>query len=91
MVGDRCRAGLPGRPGVCELVGAVRGLRLGRLRPATSQLGRAFDRADAVLPGALADRPLDEDLAAAGALLDTLGDVLAESAGAQVNPVGSAR
>ena len=75
----------------CELVGAVRALRLGRLRPATSQLRRAFDRADAVLPGALADRPLDEDLAAAGALLDTLGDVLAEPAGAQVNPVGSAR
>ena len=75
----------------CELVGAVRALRLRQLRPATSQLQLAFDRADAVLPGALADRPLDEDLAAAGGLLDTLGEVLAGQASAQVNPVGSAR
>jgi histidine ammonia-lyase len=75
----------------CELVAAVRALRLRELRPATSQLRQAFDRADAVLPGALADRPLDEDLAAAGELLDTLGDVLAGPAGERANPVGSAR
>jgi histidine ammonia-lyase len=75
----------------CELVAAVRALRLRDLRPATSQLGQAFDRADAVLPGALTDRPLDEDLAAAGELLDTLGDVLAGTAGVPANPVGSAR
>ena len=75
----------------CELVGAVRALRLRQLRPATSQLQRAFARADAVLPGALTDRPLDEDLAAAGELMDTLGDVLAGPGGARANPVGSAR
>ena len=75
----------------CELVAAVRALRLRQLRPATSQLQRAFARADAALPGALTDRPLDEDLAAAGELLDTLSDVLAGSAGGETNPVGSAR
>jgi histidine ammonia-lyase len=56
----------------CELVAAVRALRLRGTCPAGRALARAFDRADAVLPEPVADRPLDGDLAAAEELL---GDV----------------
>lgn len=58
----------------CELVTAVRALRLRELRPAGASLARAFDLADATLPTSMADRPPDEDLAAAGGLLAGLAD-----------------
>jgi histidine ammonia-lyase len=58
----------------CELVAAVRALRLRDLRPASAVLAQAFDLADAALPVSMADRPPDEDLAAAGRLLAGLAD-----------------
>jgi histidine ammonia-lyase len=58
----------------CELVAAVRALRLRELRPQSTVLARAFDLADAALPTSMADRPPDEDLAAAGQLLAGLAD-----------------
>lgn len=60
----------------CELVAAVRALRLRETRPAGRALARAFDDADAVLPASVADRPLDGDLAAAGELLDPVASVI---------------
>jgi histidine ammonia-lyase len=58
----------------CELVAAVRALRLRGLRPASAVLAQAFDLADAALPVSMADRPPDDDLAAAGQLLAGLAD-----------------
>jgi histidine ammonia-lyase len=58
----------------CELVAAIRALRLRDLRPASSVLAQAFDLADAALPVSMADRPPDDDLAAAGRLLAGLAD-----------------
>jgi len=60
----------------CELVAAIRALRLRDTRPAGRPLGRVFDRADAVLPESVADRPLDGDLAAAEELLDEVGSAI---------------
>ena len=90
VVGDRRGAGLPGRPGVraCQ---RRPGIAAAPAAATDGQLRQAFDRAEAVLPGALTDRPLDEDLTAAGELLAALGDLFAGSAGPQANPVGSAR
>ena len=68
----------------CELVAAVRALRLRSGRPAGGPLRRAFDQADSVLPADLSDRPLDEDVAAAEQLLVAMAAVLSR-------PVGSAR
>ena len=59
----------------CELVAAVRALRM---RPADLMdlpIRDAFDLADAVLDPALADRPLSADLEAASALLDKLATI----------------
>jgi histidine ammonia-lyase len=56
----------------CELVAAVRALRM---RPADIMdlpVREAFDLADAVLDQNLADRPLADDLEAAAPLLDQL-------------------
>ncbi len=53
----------------CELVAAVRALRLREARPATRALTAAFDLAAAALPPGTADRALDTDLAAAQRLL----------------------
>jgi histidine ammonia-lyase len=58
----------------CELVAAVRALRLRDLRPGSAVLAQAYDVADAALPTSMADRPPDEDLAAAGQLLAGLAD-----------------
>jgi histidine ammonia-lyase len=58
----------------CELVAAVRALRLRELRPSSAVLAQAFDLADAALPVSMADRPPDDDLAAAGQLLAGLAD-----------------
>jgi histidine ammonia-lyase len=55
----------------CELVAAVRALRLRGIRPATAPLAEAFDLA-AALPADTADRPLDGDLAQADGLLTPL-------------------
>ena len=60
----------------CELVAAVRALRLREARPAGPELGRVFDHADAVLPGSMDDRPLDDDLAAAEDLLDAVAGAI---------------
>ncbi len=53
----------------CELVAAVRALRLRGLRLDGSALATPFARAAAMLPADPADRPLDGDLAAAQQLL----------------------
>jgi len=60
----------------CELVGAVRALRMRSGRPASGPLRQAFDLADSVLPADLADRPLDADVAAAERLLTAMAAVL---------------
>jgi len=54
----------------CELVAAMRVLRMQGRAPAGGPLRAAFDAADAVLDPRTADRPLDADLAAAEGLLD---------------------
>jgi histidine ammonia-lyase len=59
----------------CELVGAVRVLRMQRRGPVTGPLRAAFDQATAVLDPRTADRPLDGDLAAADGLLDGYADL----------------
>ncbi|MZD06005.1 aromatic amino acid lyase [Streptomyces sp. SID5785] len=57
----------------CELVAAVRALRLRDHRPDPDlPVGRAYERLAAELPEDLADRPLTLDVAQAAALLDTL-------------------
>jgi histidine ammonia-lyase len=59
----------------CELVAAVRALRLrGRspTAPGEDSLAEAFSLAAAVLPADAADRPLDSDLVAAQGLLSSL-------------------
>lgn len=53
----------------CELIAAVRALRLRDIRPAGSMLAGAHALAAAALPADTADRPLDADLAAAQQLL----------------------
>ncbi len=60
----------------CELVGAVRVLRMQRRGPADGPLRAAFDTATAVLDPRTADRPLDGDLAAADGLLDGFASLL---------------
>ena len=62
-----------------ELVAAVRALRLHDLLPRSAVLAQAFDLADAALPASMADRPPDEDLAAAGELLAGLAEPAAFS------------
>jgi histidine ammonia-lyase len=59
----------------CELVAAVRALRLRGIRPSGRGLGAAFDLAAAALPPGTADRALDTDLTAAERLLPALADV----------------
>jgi len=61
----------------CELVSAVRALRLRDLRPDPElPVGRAFTLADSLLDPELADRPLTDDVkAAAGELLDRCADL----------------
>jgi histidine ammonia-lyase len=60
----------------CELVAAVRALRLRETRPAGRALARVFDESAAVLPASVADRPLDGDLAAAEELLDAVASAV---------------
>jgi histidine ammonia-lyase len=56
----------------CELIAAIRALRLRRTRLDGLALGEAFVLASAALPADTADRPLDGDLAAAQELLPRL-------------------
>ena len=56
----------------CELVAAVRALRLRGTRPGGPSLVAAFDLAASALPAGTADRPLDADLVAAQDLLGAL-------------------
>lgn len=63
----------------CELVAAVRALRLGRIRPGTPALAAVFDLAAGALPTSTADRPLDSDLEVAQSLLPRLAEVVVAS------------
>ncbi len=67
----------------CELIAAIRALRLRRIRLDGPALGQAFGLISAALPADTADRPLDVDLAAAQELLPALTELpaLAELAG----------
>jgi histidine ammonia-lyase len=57
----------------CELVAAVRALRLREREPRTGALRVAYEKAISALDPRLADRPLDADLANAITLLPELG------------------
>ncbi|MEV5568922.1 aromatic amino acid lyase [Spirillospora sp. NPDC052269] len=60
----------------CELVAAVRALRMQGRAPSGGPLREAFDRAAAVLPESVADRPLDADIAIAADLVPDLARLL---------------
>lgn len=62
----------------CELVAAVRALRLRGAKPGEPSLGAAFDQAAGALPSGTADRALDTDLAAAQELLPGLARLCAQ-------------
>ena len=60
----------------CELIAAIRALRLQARTPAgDGGLRDAYDLADSALDRATADRPLDSDLAAADGVLAALAAV----------------
>jgi histidine ammonia-lyase len=59
----------------CEVVAAVRALRMRPADLVDLPVRAAFDLADAVLDPDLADRPLSDDIDAAATLLDALADV----------------
>jgi histidine ammonia-lyase len=60
----------------CELVAAVRALRMRGIRPPGRALAEAFERAAGVLPADTSDRPLDADLVAAQRLLPALAELM---------------
>ncbi|GLW62465.1 histidine ammonia-lyase [Actinomadura rubrobrunea] len=64
----------------CELVAAVRALRLQGRTPAGGPLKSAFDMSAAVLDPRVEDRPLDTDIAAAADLLPGLARILRQAA-----------
>ena len=59
----------------CELVAAIRGLRLRRLVPAAGPLRDAYELAAPALDTRIEDRPLDADIDAAEGLLTTLAQL----------------
>jgi len=59
----------------CELVAAVRALRLRGLRPVSASLADSLDLAASALPAGTADRPLDGDLTSAERLLPALAGI----------------
>lgn len=59
----------------CELVAAVRALRMRRADLVDIPVRDAFDLADATLDPETADRPFSDDLTKAADLLDTLADI----------------
>jgi histidine ammonia-lyase len=60
----------------CELVAAVRALRLRGITPATRRLAAPFELAAAALPPGTADRALDTDLTVAQRLLEPLAEAV---------------
>jgi histidine ammonia-lyase len=73
----------------CELVAAVRALRMqGRAPAAGGRLRPAYSLADAVLDPRTADRPLDADLTAAGDLLGEISRLPAGSRDARGDGAG---
>ncbi|MEV6028633.1 aromatic amino acid ammonia-lyase [Streptomyces sp. NPDC052036] len=71
----------------CELVAAVRTLRLRDLRPdADLPVGRAFALAESVLDEDPADRPLTDDVTAAATLLDRFTDIWRGNSSCRTNP-----
>jgi histidine ammonia-lyase len=60
----------------CELVAAIRALRMRGRSPAAGSLRLAYEYADGALSGGLTDRPLDGDLVVAEHLLDVMAGVL---------------
>ena len=60
----------------CELVAAIRGLRLRRLVPAAGPLREAYELAAPALDTRIADRPLDADIDAAEGVLAGLARLL---------------
>jgi histidine ammonia-lyase len=63
----------------CELVAAIRALRLRGAGPTAGPLRPAFQHASSMLPEGTADRPLDEDLAVAQQLLPEFAAIAAAS------------
>ncbi|MGH8868180.1 MAG: aromatic amino acid ammonia-lyase [Actinomycetes bacterium] len=61
----------------CELVAAVRALRMQRRDLPDVPVRAAFERAAAALPADLSDRPLGDDVEMAGSLLPALADLAA--------------
>jgi histidine ammonia-lyase len=61
----------------CELIAAIRALRLQDREPGGGGLREAYDLADSALERATADRPLDGDLAAADGVLAALAALAA--------------
>jgi histidine ammonia-lyase len=59
----------------CELVAAIRGLRLRRLVPAPGPLRDAYEVAAPVLDTRITDRPLDADIDAAEGVLASLAQL----------------
>jgi histidine ammonia-lyase len=62
----------------CELVAALRTLRLREIRPNLPELAAGFDLAASALPPGTADRALDTDLAAAQDLMPALAGIAGE-------------
>jgi histidine ammonia-lyase len=60
----------------CELIAAVRALRMRGIRPPSGLLATAFELAAAALPDDIRDRPLDDDLTLARELLGPLANLL---------------
>ena len=64
----------------CELVAAVRALRQRGLRPEPGlPVGCAYELAESVLDGRVADRPLTDDVTGAAALLDQFTDLATDA------------
>ncbi len=59
----------------CELIAAVRALRMRGIRPGSATLASALQLAGSALPASYADRPLDADLVAAQTLIPRLAAI----------------
>jgi len=70
----------------CELVAAIRALRMLQIRPGAAALAAAYDVAARALPGSTADRSLDSDLDIAQGLLPELAGLAADPADPASDP-----